>query len=100
MDWYCFVFNSGEVSSASGAQFVYEKVCEGDFSLVGDIDIINNLYEDLLKEKLSITTDKGPGFIVIGANLSDAEFLDEFVPELCKKHGLSYYEPQNMKYNF
>ena len=50
MDWYCLVFNSGEINGAGSAQYLYEKICEGDFSLVGDIDIIDNLYNELINE--------------------------------------------------
>lgn len=100
MDWYCLAFNSGEVSSNIGANYVYERICEGDFSLVGDIDIIEELYEELRKEKVNIELNKGSGFIVIGCNLLDAEFVNERVKELCKKHKLSFFEPQNMEYQF
>lgn len=100
MDWYCLVFNSGEVSSSIGANYVYEKICEGDFSLVGDIDIIDNLYKELMELKLNLEANTGPGFIVIGCNIGDAEFIGEKVKELCKKHKLSFFEPQNMEYVF
>ena len=100
MDWYCLVFNSGEINGAGSAQYLYEKICEGDFSLVGDIDIIDNLYNELMEKNFKITADKVPGFIVIGCSLEDADFIDDFISELCKKHKLSYYEPQNMRYQF
>ena len=44
MDWYCAVWNSDSVSSAVGAQVLYEMLCEGDTSLVGDIDLIDDFY--------------------------------------------------------
>lgn len=100
MDWYCLVFNSGEVSSNIGANYVYERICEGDFSLVGDIHIIEELYEELEKENLNIELNKGPGFIVAGCSLLDAELISERVKQLCKKHKLSFFEPQNMEYQF
>lgn len=100
MDWYCLVFNSGEVSSNIGANYVYERICEGDFSLVGDIDIIEDLYKELMELNLKIEGNKGPGFIVIGCNIVEAEMISEKVKELCKKHGLSFFEPQNMEYVF
>ena len=100
MDWYCLVFNSGEVSSNVGANYVYERICEGDFSLVGDIDIVNDLHKELMELNLKIDANKGPGFIVIGCNISEAEFISEKVKDLCKKHKLSFFEPQNMEYIF
>lgn len=100
MDWYCAVWNSDKVSSPMGAQFLYEKLCEGDTSLVGDIDIIDEFYEDLLKIDRKIEINKGLGFIILGCNLEDGEYINETVQKLAKDHGLSYYEPQNMTYEF
>lgn len=100
MDWYCLVFNSGEVSSNVGANYVYEKICEGDFSLVGDIDIIDNLYDELIGLKFKLEINKGPGFIIIGCDINNAELIGEKIKELCKKHKLSFFEPQNMEYVF
>ena len=54
MDWYCAVWNSDSVSSAVGAQVLYEMLCEGDSSLVGDISLIDEFYEDLIDKKLNI----------------------------------------------
>ena len=53
MDWYCAVWNSDSVSSAVGAQVLYEMLCEGDSSLVGDISLIDEFYEDLI-DKIKI----------------------------------------------
>lgn len=98
MEWYCAVWNSDKVSNAMGAQFLYEQLCEGDTSLVGDIDIIDEFYEELLSRKEKIESNKGEGFVIIGCDLENAEHIDELVKDIAKKHGLSYYEPQNMTY--
>lgn len=98
MDWFCAVWNSDEVSSSAGAQVLYEMLCEGDTSLVGDIDIIDEFYDDLMSKNLKISMDKGKGFVIIGCTLDMAEYINELVPQLAKKHGLSYYEPQNITY--
>lgn len=100
MDWYCAIWNSDKVNNEMGAQFLYEKLCEGDTSLVGDIDIIDNLYNELMLKKLNIQVNKGSGFIIIGCLLEDAEYINNLLLELSKKHGLSFYEPQNMTYSF
>ena len=48
MEWFCAVFNSDKVNSAVGAQILYEKLCEGDSSLVGDIeDIVDKSHTEL-----------------------------------------------------
>ena len=100
MDWYCAVWNSDSVSSAAGAQVLYEMLCEGNTSLVGDIDLIDEFYEGLNSKKLNIEIGKGKGFIIIGCMLEDAEYLNELIPKMAKTHGLSYFEPQNMTYVF
>lgn len=100
MDWYCAVWNSDKVNSEMGAQFLYEKICEGDTSLVGDIDIIDEFYEDIMGKNQNITADKGKGFVIIGCDLENAEFINNLVQGLAKDHGLSFYEPQNMTYTF
>ncbi|EKY22060.1 hypothetical protein HMPREF0216_03390 [Clostridium celatum DSM 1785] len=100
MDWYCAVWNSDAVSSAAGAQVLYEMLCEGNTTLVGDIDIIDEFYEDLISKKLNITADKGKGFVIIGCMIEDAEYLNDLVQSMVKAHGLSYYEPQNITYIF
>ena len=100
MEWYCAVWNSDSVSSAAGAQVLYEMLCEGNTSLVGDIDLIDEFYEDLNSKKLNIEISKGEGFVIIGCMLEDAEYLNELIQKIAKVHGLSYFEPQNMTYVF
>ena len=53
MDWYCSVWNSDSVSSAVGAEVLYEMICQGDTSLVGDIDLIDEFYEELNSKKFN-----------------------------------------------
>lgn len=65
MEWYCAVFNSDKVSSAIGAQVLYERLCEGDESLVGDIEIIDEFYNDLEKIDVPMDKNKGKGFVII-----------------------------------
>ena len=100
MDWYCAVWNSDSVSSAVGAQVLYEMLCEGDTSLVGDISLIDEFYEDLVDKKLNIEIGKGKGFVIISCMLEDAEYLNDIISRMAKSYGLSYFEPQNMTYIF
>ncbi|WP_455796129.1 hypothetical protein [Clostridium butyricum] len=110
MEWYCAVFNSDKVSSAIGAQVLYERLCEGDESLVGDIEIIDEFYNELMKKTKAVKCNKCRGYIIIStefenaefinAEFINAEFINEVVMKLAKKHGLSFYEPQNMVYVF
>ena len=100
MDWYCAVWNSDSVSSAVGAQVLYEMICEGDTSLVGDIDLIHEFYEELNSKKFNIEANKGKGSVIIGCSFENAEYLNEVIPQIAKAHGLSYFEPQNMTYIF
>ena len=48
MEWYCAVWNSDKVSNVMGAQFLYEQLCQGEDSLVGDIGLIDEFFEDLI----------------------------------------------------
>ncbi|ALP90710.1 MULTISPECIES: hypothetical protein [Clostridium] len=100
MEWYCAVFNSDKVSSAIGAQVLYERLCEGDESLVGDIEIIDEFYNELMKKTKAVKCNKCRGYIIISTEFENAEFINEVVMKLAKKHGLSFYEPQNMVYVF
>ena len=100
MEWYCAVFNSDKVSSAIGAQVLYERLCEGDESLVGDIEIIDEFYNELMKKTKAVKCNKCRGYIIISTEFENAEFINGFVMKLAKKHGLSFYEPQNMVYQY
>ncbi|ENZ34118.1 hypothetical protein HMPREF1084_01407 [Clostridium butyricum 60E.3] len=100
MEWYCAVFNSDKVNSAIGAQVLYERLCEGDESLVGDIEIIDKFYNELMKKTKAVKCNKCRGYIIISTEFENAEFINEVVMKLAKKHGLSFYEPQNMVYVF
>lgn len=100
MEWYCAVFNSDKVNSAIGAQVLYERLCEGDESLVGDIEIIDEFYNELMKKTKAVKCNKCRGYIIISTEFENAEFINEVVMKLARKHGLSFYEPQNMLYVF
>ncbi|WP_455792210.1 hypothetical protein [Clostridium butyricum] len=100
MEWYCAVFNSDKVNSVIGAQVLYERLCEGDESLVGDIEIIDEFYNELMKKTKAVKCNKCRGYIIISTEFENAEFINEVVMKLAKKHGLSFYEPQNMVYVF
>ena len=100
MEWYCAVFNSDKISSAAGAQILYEKICEGDDSLVGDIDLIEDFYEELIKKSKLVKCNKCRGYVIISTDFENAEFVNDLVKNLAKKYGLSFYEPQNMVYIF
>lgn len=98
MEWYCVVWNSDKVSGIGGAQVVYDMLCQGDTSMVTDFVVVDEFYEDLDSRKLPVTAAKGEGFVIMGCMMEYAEKLNELAQELAKKHGLSYYEPQNMTY--
>lgn len=101
MEWFCAVFNSDKVNSVIGAQILYEKLCEGDNSLVGDIeDIVDKFYEELMSRTSCIQCNKFKGYVMIACEFKNAEFVNDVVKELAKKHGLSFYEPQNMTYQY
>ena len=100
MEWYCAVFNSDKISSAAGAHILYEELCEGDDSLVGDIDLIEDFYEELIKKSKLVKCNKCRGYVIISTDFENAEFVNDLVKDLAKKHGLSFYEPQNMVYIF
>lgn len=101
MEWFCAVFNSDKVNSAIGAQVLYEKLCEGDSSLVGDLeDIIDSFCTELMTRTSCVQCNKFKGYVIIACEFKDAEFINDLVMELAKKHGLSFYEPQNMTYQY
>ena len=100
MDWYCAVWNSDEVSGVIAANNLYERLCIGDTSQVGDIEIIDEFYNDLEKIDVPMEKNKGKGFIIIGCDMDYAEFLNDAIQKLAKEHGLSFFEPQNMTYVF
>lgn len=100
MEWYCAVWNLDELKSSMGAQYIYDRLCEGDQSLFGDIDIIDEFYDELLSITNLVIAHKGKGCVVISCEFEHAEEVDMLVQSLAKKHGLSYYEPQNMTYRF
>lgn len=101
MEWFCAVFNTDKVNSAAGAQVLYERLCEGEDSLVGDIeDIIDKFYNELMMRASYVECNKFKGYIIIGCQFKDAEYINDLVMDLAKKHGLSFYEPQNMTYQF
>ena len=98
MEWYCAVWNSDKVTGVGGAQVLYEMLCNNNTSLVEHFVVVDEFYEDLNSRKLPITIDKGEGFVIIGCMMDQAEKMDELIQGLAKKHGLSYYEPQNITY--
>lgn len=100
MEWYCAVWNCDELKSSMSANYIYESICEGDTSLTFDIDVIDEFQEELNEKVKNIEVSRGSGFVIIGCTYDNAEKVYEKVMELSKKHGLSFYEPQNMTYRF
>ena len=100
MEWYCAVWNCDELKSSMSANYIYESICEGDTSLTFDIDVIDEFQEELNEKVKNIEVSRGTGFVIIGCTYDNAEKVYEKVMELSKKHGLSFYEPQNMTYRF
>lgn len=109
MDWYCAVWNSDKVNNEAGAEFLYERICAGDSSLVCHIEFIDEFCNELdnsnhsLKlngHKLDLSVNKGDGFAIIGCHIEQSEEVMEYIQNLAKGYGLSFYEPQNMTYIF
>ncbi|WP_428817802.1 hypothetical protein ACQR2L_08120 [Clostridium butyricum] len=53
-----------------------------------------------MKKTKAVKCNKCRGYIIISTEFENAEFINEVVMKLAKKHGLSFYEPQNMVYVF
>lgn len=116
MYWNCAVWHSNSVKDKENAEKLYDKLCEGDTSLIGPIQRIQDFYEELTAKHpeiddvsedeidnldlcpWSIAFDKSEGHIIMTCVFSRAEYVNVLIQELAKKHELSFYEPQNITF--
>lgn len=116
MGWDCAVWHSNVVKSKEEAEQLYMKLCEGDTSLIGPAQRIQDFYEELTakhpeiddvsEEEIydldlcpwSTAFDKSEGHIIMSCLPSKAEYINELIQELAKKYDLSFYEPQNITF--
>ena len=96
MEWYCAVWNSDKVNSVMGAQGVYEQLCQGNTSYVSEFIVVEEFFEDIIKNYPYITAHKLEGAVMLSCSFEKAEETNEIIQNLAKKHGLSYFEPENM----
>jgi hypothetical protein len=113
MSWNCAVWHSNYVKNKEEAENLYLKLCEGDTSLIGPTQRIQEFYEELTEKHpeiddiddheagdlelcpWSVAFDKSEGHIIMSCKLSKAEYVNALVQEYAKKYELSFYEPQN-----
>ncbi|WP_026887209.1 hypothetical protein [Clostridium beijerinckii] len=113
MSWDCAVWHCNSVKSKEDAANLYKRLCEGDTSLIGPTQKIQDFYEeltanhpevdDISEEEIgdldlcpwSVTFDKSEGHIIMSCVLDKADYVSDLVRELAQKHELSFYEPQN-----
>ena len=98
MEWYCALWNSDKASSAAGASMIYELLCEGDTSMVSEFPVVEELYQEVKERYPEFTQHRLLGAVMISCDFSKAEYADRVLQELAKKHGLSYFEPQNLTF--
>ncbi len=96
MEWYCAVWNSDRVSSVMGAQGVYEMLCQGNTSYVSEFIVVQEFYDDITKNYPYINAQKIEGAVMLNCGFERAEEANEIIQSLAKKHGLSYFEPENL----
>ncbi len=98
MEWFCAVWNSDKAGSAATGEYIYELLCQGDTSMVSDFVVVEEFYQELIMKAPETIAQKLPGAVIISCDFSRGEYINDLVQELAKKHGLSFYEPQNMTY--
>ena len=113
MSWNCAVWHSNYVKNKEEAENLYLKLREGDTSLIGPTQRIQEFYEELTAKHpeiddideeeagdlelcpWSVIFDKSEGHIIMSCEFSRAEYVNNLVQEYAKKYELSFYEPQN-----
>lgn len=116
MGWNCAVWHSNIVKNKEEAEQLYIKLCEGDTSLIGPTQRVQDFYEELTikhpeiddvsEEEIydldlcpwSNAFDKSEGHIIMSCLPGKAEYINELIQELAKKYELSFYEPQNITF--
>jgi len=116
MSWNCAVWHSNSVKNKEDAEKLYTKLCEGNTSLIGPTQRIQEFYEELTAKHpeidglseyeidnldlcpWSIAFDKSEGHIIMSCVLSKAEYVNVLIKELAKKYEVSFYDPQNITF--
>lgn len=116
MSWDCAVWHCNIVKNKEDAEILYKRLCEGDTSLIGPTQKIQDFYEeltakhpeidDISEEEIgdldlcpwSVTFDKSEGHIIMSCVFSKADHVSDLIKELAQKHELSFYEPQNKNF--
>ena len=116
MSWDCAVWHSNSVKNKEDAEKLYKNLCEGDTSLIGPTQRIQEFYEELTDKHPEIDAvsedeidnldlcpwnsafDKSEGHIIMSCVFSKAEYVKNLIQELAKKYELSFYEPQNVTF--
>jgi len=113
MSWDCAVWHSNSVKNKDDAEILYRKLCDGDTSLIGPTQRIQDFYEELTAKHpeiddigedeidnsdlcpWSVGFDKSEGHIIMSCILIKTDYINKLVQELAEKYELSFYEPQN-----
>ena len=113
MSWDCAVWHSNSVKNKEDAEVLYRKLCEGNTSLIGPTQRIQDFYEELTAKHpeiddinedeignldlcpWSVNFDKSEGHIIMSCVFSKAEYVNALILEIAKKYELSFYDPQN-----
>ena len=98
MEWYCAVWNSDKASYSAGAEYLYELLCQGNTSLVSEFPVVEEFYQEIKESSLKVTCHRLEGAVLMSCDFSEAEKLNNLAQTLAKKHGLSFYEPQNLNF--
>ncbi|WP_426350584.1 hypothetical protein ACPWSR_04890 [Alloiococcus sp. CFN-8] len=98
MEWYCAVWNSDKASYSAGAEYIYELLCQGNTSLVAEFPVVEEFYQELMERAPEVTCHRLEGAVLMSCDFSQAEEVNQLVEALAKKHGLSFYEPQNLNF--
>ena len=117
MSWDCAVWHSNSVKNKEDAEKLYKNLCEGNTSLIGPTQRIQEFYEELTNKHpeiddvsedeidnldlcpWSIAFDKSEGHIIMSCVFNSADYINVLIQELAKKYEISFYEPQNMTFN-
>ncbi|WP_297429032.1 hypothetical protein [Clostridium sp.] len=116
MSWDCAVWHSNSVKNKEDAYALYKKLCNGDTSYIGPTQRIQDFYEELTakhpeiddvsEEEVdnldlcpwSVAFDKSEGHIIMSCVMSKAEYINDLIQKLARKHELSFFEPQKMTF--
>jgi hypothetical protein len=97
---------------------MYQKLCEGDASVVaahpsvdafyGEITSIHPQIDDIPDDRIddtdycpwSIAFDRSPGHLIMCCVWSKADYCHGLVMKLACKHGLAVFNPQNAKITY